>query len=162
MTNDYDHHFRLYASIYFDGEVDWPWFKAQGVVESGLNPTAVSQAGAMGIMQLLPETAEEAAAELWVENKPFDPRRNILLGIHYMHKQWSIWKNEKGIERLRFALGAYNAGAGHIIKAQRLARTKDQWASIAAVLPEVTGRHARETIAYVKKVEETRAAILAD
>ena len=163
MTNRFDHHFRLYAGIYFEGLVDWPWFKAQAFVESGLNPLAVSPAGAQGIMQLMPKTAGEIAGKLWIENKPFDPRRNILFGIHYMHEMWMIWKKEKGIERLRFALASYNAGAGNIVKAQRLALQKDKWHSLALVLPQVTGtKYASQTIKYVQEIEEERKKMLPD
>ena len=163
MTNRFDHHFRLYAGIYFEGLVDWPWFKAQAIVESGLDPQAVSPAGAMGLMQLMPKTAEEISRRLWVENRPFDPRRNILFGIHHMHDMWMIWKKEKGLERLRFSLAAYNAGPGNIIKAQKLALTKDKWHSLALVLPQVTGqKNARQTIGYVEKIERERKKMLPD
>jgi len=162
MTDRYDHHFRLYAGIYFDGIVDWPWFKAQAFAESGLNPRAVSPAGAQGIMQLMPATSAEIAGEMWLDNRPFDARMNILFGIHYMYKMWSIWKQEDGLERLRFALASYNAGPGSILRAQRMAIRKDSWASLAIVLPQVTGRRATETIEYVERVERIRKEILQD
>lgn len=160
MTDQYDHYFRLYGGIYFGDLVDWPWFKAQAIAESGLNPTAVSPAGACGIMQLMPPTSAEIARQLWVNDHPFVPKINILMGIHYMHRMWSIWGDEKGIERLRFSLASYNAGAGNIIKAQKLAIKKDQWSSLVQVLPEVTGSHALETIRYVKRIERIRLKII--
>jgi membrane-bound lytic murein transglycosylase MltF len=71
-----------------------------------------------------------------------------------MLRMWRMWGEERDLERLRFALGSYNAGAGNILKAQALASPTDQWWAIAKALPRVTGiGHARETVGYVKRVE---------
>lgn len=160
MKNDYDHYFRIYASIYFAGKVDWPWFKAQAIAESSLDPDAVSPKGARGLMQLMPATSAEIAAQLWIDDNPLDPKLGILMGIHHMHRLWSIWKKEQGLERLRFALASYNAGQGNIVRAQRLAGIPTQWNSLAAVLKRVTGASARETVNYVKRVEAIRKEII--
>ena len=151
-TNKYDHHFKTYADIYFGGEVSWQWFKAMGIAESSLNPKAKSPAGARGIMQLMPQTSAEVARELWLSDDPFDPQKNILMGIHYARKMWNIFQKETGLDRLCFMCGAYNAGARNIIKAQRVAAKPDVWHEIAAVMPQVTGKHAMETIKYVERI----------
>ncbi len=68
-------------------------------VESGWNPGALSRKGAMGLMQLMPETAR-----LYGISDPFDPEENIDAGIRYL--KYLIDRFGK----LEFALAAYNAG----------------------------------------------------
>ena len=83
----YDEQFQRQAVTYFDKElidgcsVDWRWFKAQAIAESGLNPKAVSSCGAQGLMQLMPDTLAEIAKELHLPNSPFDPLLNIKAGV---------------------------------------------------------------------------------
>lgn len=81
--------------------------------ESGGNQSAVSSAGAIGVMQVMPGTAPEAAqlAGLpWDENAYYnDPAYNELLGIAYLSEQ--LRKYDGDVER---ALAAYNAGPGAV------------------------------------------------
>ncbi|AEA33290.1 lytic transglycosylase domain-containing protein [Hippea maritima] len=73
--------------------------------ESGFNPSAVSKAGAIGLMQLMPQTAIEMGVKnIW------DIRENILGGARYISKLIKEFKDYKK------ALAAYNAGPGNVKK----------------------------------------------
>lgn len=139
------------ASIYgFDGAVDWRLAKAQVQQESDFVPTARNRTGASGLMQLMP-------AVFYGHADPFNPESSIHLGIDHLGSCWAIFKAEQGLERWKFALGSYNAGEGHIIQAQALAKDRGLetafWNSIASVLPELTGpANAQQTIEYVAQI----------
>ena len=81
--------------------------KAVVLVESGANPHAVSPKGAMGLMQLMPETARRYGVA-----DPFDPLQNIEAGTRHLR---DLLEEFDGDERL--ALAAYNAGSGAVRRA---------------------------------------------
>ena len=80
-----------------------PWIRAVMEVESAGNPRAVSTAGAMGLMQIMPGTWAELRVVNRLGNDPFDPRDNILAGTAYLRQMYDRF-GSPGF------LAAYNAG----------------------------------------------------
>ena len=75
-------------------------------VESDFNPTVVSRAGAMGLMQLMPKTARSMGV-----SDPFDARQNIHGGARYLRILANHFKGD-----LVLTVAAYNAGEGAVQK----------------------------------------------
>ena len=75
-------------------------------VESDFDPLAVSKSGALGLMQLMPQTAKE----LKVEN-PFDPQENIEGGVKHFRQLWEAFDGD-----LVLCVAAYNAGKNAVSK----------------------------------------------
>ncbi len=84
--------------------VSYDLLTAMAQQESGFNPDAVSRSGAMGIMQIMPETAKY----LGLKN-PYDAYENIMAGAKYMAEKLKEFSGN--VDK---ALAAYNAGSGAV------------------------------------------------
>ncbi|BCH29819.1 lytic transglycosylase [Mesorhizobium sp. L-8-10] len=82
------------------------WIRAVLTAESAHDIRAVSAAGAMGLMQVMPDTWTELRARYSFGDDPFDPRCNILAGTAYLREMLDRYGNVGAM------LAAYNAGPG--------------------------------------------------
>jgi len=132
--------------------------------ESNYDPMAVSRKGAMGLMQLMPETARMLRVE-----SPFDPRQNIEGGSRYLSQLVRAFQG-----RLDLALAAYNAGPTVVGSIRRIPQNRETpsyvkkvlkvYVSEGGVLPEVEKKENEETekprdIVFLCKDEQGRTII---
>ena len=110
--------------------------KAVIKVESDFNPYAVSKRGAMGLMQLMPDTAEEMDVA-----SPFEPEENIRGGSRYLKKMIDLFDGD-----LRLVLAAYNAGPSRVLAHNRIPRIDETEKYVKRVLSEY-GRNQRNRLA---------------
>lgn len=87
-------------------DVDVELLKAMAKAESGFDPDATSKSGAMGIMQLMPDTAKGLGVK-----DAYDPEQNIMGGAKYIA---SLLDQYDG--NVSYALAAYNAGSSNVEK----------------------------------------------
>ena len=85
--------------VSLDHEIDPALVKAVVAAESNFEASAVSRAGAVGLMQLMPGTAADMGIEA-----PFEPRQNVQGGVRYLKLLLQRF------DALEHALAAYNAG----------------------------------------------------
>ncbi len=114
----YDDLIKEYAS-----QIHWDWRLVASIAyqESRFEPASESWAGASGLMQIMPATAEELNIV-----DPTDPHESIRGGTYYLQELWH--KNDDikdSTQRIKFTLASYNCGYAHIKDAQRIAIMKD-------------------------------------
>ncbi|HAN00561.1 MAG TPA: lytic transglycosylase F [Marinilabiliales bacterium] len=112
----YDKYIQKYSS-----QIGWDWRLLASMIyqESRFNPKVESWAGAYGLMQLMPNTAERFGA-----STKSSPETNIKAGVRFI--QWLDNQLADSVpdanERVKFVLAAYNIGLGHVMDARRLAQ----------------------------------------
>lgn len=164
IISAYDDLFRRYSST---AGWDWRLLAAMSYQESGFDPQAVSSMGAMGLMQLMPSTADAMGVP---RDKRFDPEQNISASARYIRKVSQSFSDIKDAEeRIKFTLAAYNGGVGHVQDAQTLTRKAGRnhqvWQEVAPYIlrlsepryyrdPDVLNGYMRgsETEAYVRLI----------
>lgn len=117
VISTYDALFRKYAPV---AQCDWTLIAAQCYQESCFDPKAKSWAGACGLMQIMPATADHLGLP---RANIYSPEPNISAACRYMAElqgKFNDIRNRQ--ERLRFALASYNGGYNHIRDAMQLAK----------------------------------------
>jgi membrane-bound lytic murein transglycosylase MltF len=161
----YDRYFSKYSKRYFGPGFNWHYFKAQAIAESRLQSDAESGVGAMGIMQIMPATFEEILQKNpSIKGTRKQPRWNIAAGIYYDRTIWKMWTADRPFQdRINFMFGSYNAGKGSILRAQKIANAQklnpNLWQSIEVTLSQVTGKRSKETIGYIRKIENIKEVL---
>ena len=156
ITTEYDKYFEQYMAQWLP---DWNWIylKSQAYAESLLQPDAVSEAGAQGIMQFMDDTWADVSFRLRFPStaSPFDPQYAIEAGAYYMALMRNGWAAERPeSDRRELAFASYNAGFGNILEAQKLSGGKNLYRDIIDFLPQVTGaQNAKQTSDYVTRIQ---------
>lgn len=112
----YDNLFKKYAQ-----EIGWDWrlLASLAYTESNFDTTAVSWAGAKGLMQLMPATARAMGVPPGKEQNPEESIKAAVKYIAATDRSLSMVPDKQ--ERIKFILASYNAGLGHIFDAIALA-----------------------------------------
>lgn len=154
FPDDWDREFKSATELFLPFGTDWRLLKAQCWQESRLQPLAVSPVGAFGLCQFMPGTAGDVGKALGVHPDQFWlPEVSIRAAGYYMGQLHRTWKAPRpAMDRMMICLASYNAGAGHLIKSQRICGGGNLYQDIIPCLPQVTGRHSAETIGYVDNI----------
>jgi membrane-bound lytic murein transglycosylase F len=125
QLSPYDALVKKYAKEY---EFDWRLVTSQMYQESHFDSAAKSWVGALGLMQVMPATAQELKIDNIVE-----PENGIHAGVKLLARYAKLFSSPsvKEKDRIRFAIAAYNCGPGHVIDGRRLAAdlklNPDKW-----------------------------------
>ena len=159
---------------------EWKLVKAQALTESECRPKVCSHVGACGVLQIMPGTWDDIQRSLsgkspaWAKiahdirglpgkapprkTSIFDPKLNIIYGAKYMGwlcRQWS-GRDRKAEETFDPCAASFNAGIGHVVKAQMLCGGAKLWKDMSKCLVNVTGKHSKETLQYIKRIHTWR------
>lgn len=121
----FDKLFKKYAP-----EINWDWrlLASLAYTESNFDTTAVSWAGARGLMQLMPATARAMGLPA---GKEHNPDESIKAAIKYINATAKSFASVPKEERINFVLASYNSGIGHVLDAMALAekygKNKNIW-----------------------------------
>jgi membrane-bound lytic murein transglycosylase MltF len=135
-------------------DFDWLMIAAQGYQESKFDQSLKSQAGAIGIMQVLPSTAADKNVNIDGIDKT---EQNVHAGVKYLRFLRERYFSDEAIEpvdRVLFSFAAYNAGPANIAKARKKATSMgfnpNQWFNNVEVAAART--ISREPVVYVRNI----------
>ncbi|MBB3774021.1 soluble lytic murein transglycosylase-like protein [Angulomicrobium tetraedrale] len=131
-------------------ELPASWIRAVLRAESGGDPRAVSHAGAMGLMQIMPVTWDELRVHHGLGADAFDPRDNILAGAAYLRQLHDRYGS------IRAMLAAYNAGPARYeasLAGERLPLETRTY--IAALAPIIDNQSAAGATASVRSMAQS-------
>lgn len=165
IISRYDQYFQQYAPI---ARLDWRLMAAQCYQESTFDPNAKSWAGACGLMQIMPGTADHLGLP---RASLFNPEENIAASARYMQELGRHFADVPMGERIWYQLASYNGGLHHIRDAMALAhkygRDANRWGEVSEFVlklsqpqyyndPVVRNGYMRgsETVEYVSRIRE--------
>ena len=166
IISHYDAYFQRYAQTI---RWDWRLLAAQCYQESTFDPQAKSWAGACGLMQIMPSTADHLGL---ARSEIYHPEKNISAAVRYLAElEQSFADVRERSERIKFVLAAYNGGGFHIRDAMALARKHGRnpyhWRDVEPFVlglqraeyyndPVVRNGYMRgsETVEYVRRIHE--------
>lgn len=169
IISQYDQLFMQYSR---DVRWDWRLMAAQCYQESTFDPKAVSFAGAKGLMQIMPGTADHLGVP---RSRLYEPETNIAAAAKLIAELTRAFSDIRdNYERTNFVLASYNGGSFHIRDAMALAkrdgRNPHRWGEVAPyVLKLATPQYyndplvkygymrGSETVDYVQKIRERHA-----
>jgi membrane-bound lytic murein transglycosylase MltF len=145
--------FRKHAGQY---NFDFLLLIAQGYQESGLDQNVKSPVGAVGIMQVMPQTA--ASAPVKIANIHTE-ENNIHAGVRLIHFLVNDYFNQPELDRMNrtlFAIAAYNAGPAKITKcrqtAQEMGYDPNKWfGNVEVATAKLVGRETTQYVANIYK-----------
>ena len=165
VISHYDRYFQMYAPM---ARIDWRLMAAQCYQESCFDPNAKSWAGACGLMQIMPVTADHLGLP---RSEMFNPEQNIAASARYLQELGNHYRDVPVSERVFYQLASYNGGFFHIRDAMALARKNGRnpyrWDDVAEYVlklsdaayyrdPVVKHGYMRgtETVGYVRRIRD--------
>lgn len=131
IISQYDRSFRRHAD-----HLGWDWklLAAQAYTESAFDPEAVSSVGAIGLMQIMPTTADYLGVS---RHTLTNPEASIQASVKYSGQLIQHYADvHDPQERIKFCLAAYNGGPQHVdaarIKASQNGRDNQFWHNVSS------------------------------
>lgn len=126
--------------------LDWLLLTAMIAQESGFNPHSKSWAGAVGLMQIMPQFVETPYEEL------YDEITNIRVGARIIREHLDHYAYLDSTNQISFALATYNVGVGHMADARRLVmdrnRNPNEWSEVSDALLRLMQRRYYQDARY--------------
>ena len=130
--------------------VESDWVFALIKTESNFKPNIVSSSGAIGLMQVMEQTAKEEAEEMEIESIDLqDPETNIMLGTKYFSKLVRYYNNSYYL-----AMAAYNAGIGRVEKWIEDGVIREDGSDIENIPYKETNNYVRKMLKNYKMYKE--------